>query len=115
MDGEQLAHIASVRLGRGGYQDAMFGVSFTFRSGGMGVGDFWGFWDWDTSCPKRAKWSEEDRSSYAVDWLKRLADVMRSARKQEVHELVGVPVALTFEGNRLASWRVLTEVIPNGR
>lgn len=118
MANEQLAHIASVRLGRGGYQDAMFGVSFTFRSGSMGVGDFWGFWDWSTPVSERAQWNEADRIALVAEWVERLAHVMRLAQKEEVHDLVGVPVALSFErgpvlGGQLTSWRVLTEVIPN--
>lgn len=51
--------ISSIKFGFGGYQDAMFGVSFQFSSQGIGVGTFWGMWPFAPD--KGAKWTVEDQ------------------------------------------------------
>jgi hypothetical protein len=41
MENKWLAKITRAEFGKGGYQDAMVGFSFSFE-GAYGVGDFWG-------------------------------------------------------------------------
>jgi len=101
--------ISRAEFGYGGYQDAMVGVDFTFSSPGCGCGDFWGTWAIERS--EHAKWTEQSRIDTLGGVVMRLAKILDQAKKRHVGELVGVPVEVTFEGNALKSWRVLTEVI----
>lgn len=42
------------------------------------------------------------------DAIRKMLD---DAGKRYMHEMVGVPVEITFEGNVIKDWRVLTEVL----
>lgn len=102
---KKLGRISSARFGRGGYDDAMLGVSltFTFDKAG-GVAEFKGTWR-----GVHAKRDEQLRVwGETVAWLDL---ILRDAKKDTIEDLVGTPVEITFDGNRMTSWRVLTEVI----
>lgn len=109
----RIGKITSARFGYGGYDDAMFGISFSLGSEKdcWCVGDFRGWWISRTS---GADWTEADRIRLygeAVDWVVQL---VKDAKRRSFDELVGVPVEVTFENNgfgKLEKWRVLTEVV----
>jgi hypothetical protein len=101
--GKQLGKIQSVSFGHGGYHDAMIGISFTLSGEGWGVGDFWGAWS--------IKRSEEDRIRGLGEMVMRVNDLLQQAKVSTVDRLKGIPVEVSFEGNLLKSWRVLTEVL----
>lgn len=105
----ELGKIRSVRFGYGGYQDAMFGVSFDLGGKSWGVGDFWGTWADDPD--KGCKWTKEDQSKIFAETTRKLRNLMQKADKQEITKLVGVPVEVVFDGQKLKSWRVLEEVV----
>lgn len=109
MNKTELGRIQKVSFGEGGYQEAMIGISFTLGGNGWGVGDFWGDW----SCDRTANtgWSEGDRIDNLGAMVMRVHGLLKQAKKHYVPDLVGVPVEATFDGNRLVSWRVLTEVL----
>lgn len=104
----KLGKISKVSFGYGGYQDAQFGLSVTLSGESWGVGDFKGFW---ASRPTHADWTVEDQTRSLGETALYLRDLLRLAKKQEVHELVGVPVEVTFDGNMLKEWRILEEVL----
>lgn len=109
---KRLGKIQAIHVGMGGYQDAMFGVSFTLGGEGWGVNDWWGFWS--PSRMKRSehcKWTEQERLDALTETFVRLDAVMNEAKVTEAHKLKGIPVEITFDGNTLSSWRVLTEVL----
>lgn len=108
---KELGKIKSASFGRGGYQDVQIGISFSFSGGdsGWGTGDFWGFWDGERS--DSADWSEADRIAYLGMMVMRLDQLLLDAKVFDVAKLVGVPVEVTFNGNRMQSWRILTEVV----
>lgn len=108
---KKLGKISRARFGNGGYDDAMFGASFTFDMKGTGVGDFWGFWPLSMKRSEHAKWQDFDRERHFVDMLRRIEEVMSAAKVRNFYDLVGVPVEVSIEGNQLSSWRVLTEVL----
>lgn len=105
----RLGRITHATFGRGGYQDAQLGLSLQFGGDGWGVGDFFGAW-FDPPTDS-AKWGIDDQRSALADAVLRLRDILRDAKRTDVSELVGVPVELVFDGNVLASWRVLKEVL----
>lgn len=109
MSEKLLAKITHATFGFGGYQDVMFGLSLTFMGGATGVSDFKGTWG-DPPSP-HAKWSLEDQSQTFADTCRLLIATLKDAKKDHVGQLVGVPVELTVEGNRLESWRILKEVL----
>lgn len=107
----RLGKIQRVRYGYGGYDNAMFGVTFDFRGDGWGVGDFWGWWPLTYARSEHCKWTEEGRNAIHLDTQRKLEQVMSDAKVHDVTQLVDVPVEVKFEGNSLESWRVLKEVL----
>ena len=105
---KRLGKIRSVRLGAGGYDDAMFGFSFELGGDGWGVGDFWGTWSFRS---EGAKWSIDDQNKAFLDSLLKVKALLKDANKIELTQLSGVPIEVIFDGNRLSSWRILTEVV----
>ena len=111
---KELGRIQAIRFGHGGYQDAMFGASFTLGGKGWGVNDFWGAWS--PSLMKRTescKWTEADRSQQLAELCARVAELLKEAHVDDVMALVGKPIEITFKDySTLDSWRLLTEVLP---
>lgn len=105
----ELGRIKSVKLGSSGYQDAMFGVSFELGGDGWGVGDFWG--TWGAAPDKYCKWTVAEQEAEWAKVFRRLKDTMKAAKVRDMRRLEGVPVEVSFDGDRLKSWRVLKEVL----
>jgi hypothetical protein len=109
---KELGRIEKVSFGYGGYQDAMFGITFVLSfGGGMGVADFKGAWSEDIKVGEHTKWSEEDRTRQNDETVRFINRIMREAKVTELNRLTGVPIEVTSEGMTLKSWRVLTEVL----
>ena len=108
MNREELGKIAKVTLGSGGYQEAMFGFSFELKGEAWACGDFWGAWtNWSEDC----SWTMEDQTNTFVDSFYKVKHLMKEAKVDDFNDLIGKPVKVIFEGNRLSSWRILTEVL----
>ena len=109
---KRLGKITSVRFGLGGYQDACLGLSVSLGDGSWGVGDFKGTWDAESiKRSEYAKWTEEDRSKGYDETMRFLSKLLKEAKVDSVDKLKDVPVEVTFDGNVLKEWRILTEVI----
>lgn len=111
---KELGRIQSIRVGHGGYQDAMFGATFTLGGKGWGVNDFWGMWS-PALVPRTesAKWTEAERAAQFDELCRRLDGLLKEAGVNDVMKLVGQPVEITFKNySTLDSWRLLTEVLP---
>lgn len=106
----KIGKIRSISLGYGGYQDAMFGLSVELGSKDWGVGDFKGFWSMELDS-KGCKWTEKDREKAFADTMKFVNELLKKAKKNHLGELKGIPVEVTFEHQRLKSWRILQEVL----
>lgn len=107
----ELGKITGIKIGRGGYQDCMFGVSVSLGGNGWGCADFRGTWDFDVSSTG-AEWTETDRERTIAATIRWLSDLMLSAKVDDATKLKGIPIEATFSnGNKLESWRILTEVI----
>ena len=101
-----------MRVGFGGYQDAMWGVSFTIGSDkeSWGCGSFQGHWSYPPS--EGAKWTDESRIKKYGEVMNYLLDLCKKAKVEDVMDLVGVPIEATFDGSlKLVSWRILEEVV----
>lgn len=108
---KRIGKINSIRLGYGGYQDTQFGLSVDFTSkDGWGVCDFKGFWSIDIKS-KNCKWTEIDRDASFAETMRLINKLLSQSNKKSLDQLKGTPVEVTFEGNRLKSWRILTEVL----
>ena len=115
---KKIGKIQHVSYGFGGYQGAMFGISFTLGSDkeGWGVGDFWGFWGSNIECSENAKWTEEERIKFHGENALRISKLMIEAKVEDVKDLKDIPVEVTFDdpgylGSKLKEWRILTEVL----
>lgn len=106
---KKLGKIASAKFGWGGYQDVQFGLSVTLQGESWGCDDFKGFWGHER--PSGAEWTEETRIIKLGETCLFLRDTLKAAQKQTVDQLVGVPVEVTFNGNLLYNWRILSEVL----
>jgi hypothetical protein len=109
---KKLGKIQSVSFGHGGYQDACIGLSITLGNGSWAVGDFKGAWD--PEMIKRSdntQWTEEDRSKNIDESIRFISKLLKEAKVDSVDKLKVIPVEVTFDGNMLKEWRVLTEVL----
>lgn len=115
MSEKLLGRIHSITFGHGGYDDAMLGVSLEFRIGegeSSGVGTFLGAWDPEfIKVSDHTKWTETDRERDMAACMRAIALWLKQAKVHDVYQLKGKPVEVTFEGNMLRSWRLLTEVL----
>jgi hypothetical protein len=107
---KELGKIQSVRFGNGGYQDCQFGLWVELSGSGWGVGDGFGAWSMSMSS-KGCKWTEADRDAEFAKTMRKTNELMLQAKVDTVDKLVGTPVEITFDGNMLKEWRVLTEVL----
>lgn len=106
---KKLAKINNVRLGSGGYQDAMFGLTFDFTGPCWGIGDFWGVWSRDPD--ENTQWTTEDRIQQLGKLMIDLMIIMKQAKVMDLNDLVGIPVEITIENMQLKGWRILEEVL----
>lgn len=103
----KLGKIQSIRLGPGGYQDAMFGVSFQLGSDSWGVGDFWGTWS-EVRAPEFALPRQEAQAAI----FDRIRKLMEDSKVPDFSKLKGIPVEVEiYDNGALRDWRVLTEVL----
>lgn len=109
---KRLGKIEKVSFGLGGYQDICIGLNVTL------AGDFWAVSDskaaWDANlidCSEYCKWTEEDRSAQYAEIVRYVSDLLYAAKVSNVQQLQGKPVEVTFDGMKLKSWRILTEVL----
>lgn len=109
---KKLGKIESVKFGIGGYQDCQLGIHFTLSDGSWGVGDSKTSWDSERiKCSEHAKWTEDDRSQNYADIMRYVSKLLKDAKVESVEQLKGKPVEVTFDGNLLKEWRILTEVL----
>lgn len=106
---KKLGKIERATFGYGGYQDAQFGVQFTFSGDGWGCGDFWGAWPDEPG--EYAKWTVDDQNKFLGDMCKRLAKVLEDAKVRTIDQLEGIPIEIEFDGMTRKSWRILKEVL----
>lgn len=109
MERKELGQIQKASFGWGGYQDVMIGLTFTLGDKSWGVTDHRGMWGTERS--ERAEWTEESRLRQLGEVCMWLRDILKAAKKPDVEALPGTPIEATFDGNKLVSWRVLTEVL----
>jgi len=104
----KLGKITKVTLGTGGYQEAQFGFSFEIEYGIYTTGDFWGTW---SERSESAKYSMYEWREHWIEAMLRIKKIMGEAKVQEFSELIGIPVDITFDGERMTGWRILTEAL----
>jgi hypothetical protein len=109
---KKLGKIEEVRFGLGGYQGAMLGLHVTLGDGGWGVGDSRANWDAEQiKCSEYSQWTEEERDGWFSEIMRYVSKLLKEAKVDSVDKLKGKPVEVTFDGNQLKSWRILTEVL----
>lgn len=108
---KKIGKIKSVRFGYGGYDDAMFGVSFTLGSDkeSWGTGTFKGSWPFEPD--KNANWTVKDQDKIFSDTFRFAIDLCKKAKVRDFSDLKDIPVEVVFEDMTLKSWRILEEVI----
>ena len=109
---KRLGKIEDVHFGLGGYQGAMLGLHVTLGANGWGVGDSKANWDAEQiKWTKHTKWSESDRDVWYSEIMWYVSKLLKEAKVDSVDKLKGKPVEVTFDGNTLKEWRILTEVL----
>lgn len=111
MDERKIGKIQDIGFGKCGYQNACIGIWFSLGSdkNGWGCGDDWSAWDFKPS--EGAKWTEETRVRLLGEIVLRISKIMKDAKVEQLSDLKGKPVEVTFENNALKSWRILKEAI----
>lgn len=106
---QRLGKITKATYGIGGYDDTQFGLTLEFKDALGCVGHFNGFWIGKPS--SNAEWTTDDQTMRLGGTALALYALLCDAKKTRVEELVGVPVQLTFKGQSLIAYRILTEVL----
>lgn len=106
---KELGKISTVIFGKGGYQDAQFGIWLYFDMNGSGIGDGRGVWQGKPSAS--AKWTMADKEKAMGKIMLYVEDLMSKAKVSKVEDLKGIPVEVTIDGSRFESFRILTEVL----
>ena len=108
---ERIGKIKSVKFGFGGYDDTQFGLGVSLGSDkdSWGVGSFDGYWSMKPTT--NAQWNIEDQDAGFALTCRNIMALLKDAKITDVSDLAGVPVSVTFEGNVLKSWRILTEAL----
>lgn len=102
--------IKKVTFGKGGYQEAMIGVSFDLGGDGWVVGDFWGQWSMKPS--PGAEWTDESRKMALGNIVMRINQLLVDAKVNSLDRLVGIPVRIYFKNfNQLDRWEIFKEVL----
>ena len=106
----EVGKILAVRLGSGGYQEAMFGFTFDLGQSGSGWGcsDFWGTW---AERSPSAKWTLEEQRNEFGRSMDRVKQLMIDAKVGSFEKLVGKPIKAHFSDMRLVSWEIYKEVL----
>ena len=60
---------------------------------------------------KLVKYSEDEWKEAYKEAILRVKKIMGEAKVQEFSELIGIPVEITFDDDRMTGWRILTEVL----
>lgn len=109
---KKLGKILDVKFGLGGYQDSMLGIWFTLGTDGWGVGDGRGFWDPELiDRSKNTEWSEKERDENFSKIMRYTSKLLKEAKVGSIEKLKNKPIEVTFDGNVLKEWRILSEVI----
>lgn len=112
MERTELGRIENVTFGHGGYQDACLGINVTLSGGSWGVGSNKTAWDANMiKHSEHCKWTEEERDKEYAEIMRYVSDLLAQAKVSSVDQLKGKPVEVTFDGQMLKSWRILTEVL----
>jgi hypothetical protein len=110
MTERQLGKISKAVFGFGGYQDAQIGLTLVFDFKGSGCHAFIGG-GWNFAPSDHAKWTLEDQTKTYAEMTRKIIQLMKDAKVDDVMGLVGKPIEATFEAMTLKDWRILTEVI----
>ena len=108
---KRLGKIESISFGKTGYQEAELGLGITFSFDSSGVQWSESFWDANHIKSDGCQWTEKDRDKRYAKIMRLISDLLHQAKVENVGQLKGVPVELTFDGNLLKKWRILEEVI----
>jgi hypothetical protein len=109
---KKLGKIEEVRFGLGGYQGAMLGLHVTLGNGSWGVGDSKANWGSEQiKWTKNTQWTESQRDVHYSEIMRYVSKLLKEAKVDSVDKLKGKPVEVTFDGNQLVEWRILTEVL----
>jgi len=106
---KELGKILDVKFGCGGYGDGMIGIEFTLSGSWGEVCDFWGYWSGEVT--EYTKWTDEERKLYLGEVLMKIQKILDQCDVFYINDLKNKPVEITFDGNCLKEWRILTEVI----
>ena len=102
----KLGKIQKAVMGICGYQDQMIGYELTFSCGVSFSKCFW-----KTTLPACENWTEKDRIEQYGEILQSLCELLRRAKVKNIDSLIGIPVEVTFEGQKMIGWRILEEVL----
>ena len=109
---KKLGKIESVSFRHGCSQGAMLGIHVTLGNGSWGVGDSKANWDSEQiKWTENTQWSESDRDVFYAEIMRYVSKLLKEAKVDSVDKLKGKPVEVTFDGNMLKEWRILTEVL----
>lgn len=108
MNGIELGKITHAEFGKVSDYPFLVGLKLTFEGPGWGCSD--GGMHTVNISPE-CRWESQERAEAIASNLERINTILEEARVYDISQLVGKPVAVTFENNTFKSFRILTEVL----
>jgi len=105
-----LGKIEKIEFGKGGYQEAEFGLSITFSGQSWGIATFISG-GWAGKRSESAKWTEEDRLKSMGQMCLKVNTLLDDAKVDCVSKLKGTPCEVVTANGRFHSFRILKEVL----
>jgi len=106
---KRLGKIISIKFG---LDENMLGLHLSLGNENWGVKDSNAIWDYErVKRTEYTQWTEEGRTESFIDLMKHISKLLKDAKVNSVDELKGIPIEVTFEGNLMREWRILTEVL----
>ncbi len=103
-----LGKISEIYFGK---KDQRIGLWITL-SGSSSVQSSYDCWDpEDIKITENTKWTEEDRNEQLIVIMRKLSELLKKAKVNDIQDLKNIPVEITFSKHHLDSWRILEEVL----
>lgn len=108
-----LGKIVRSEFGHCGYQESFIGLNldFVFDKSATISDSILGGWYQGNKWTPNCKWTEEGNKLQHSVMAEKISQILLDANCLYISQLLGKPVEITVSGNRLVSWRILTEVI----
>lgn len=104
---EELGKITKAEFGMSDYNQ--FGLKLILEFGGAGT--HFSIQYNNSEWVERCQWTKEEQCGWSQETMEIVQRILFMAKCDDVSQLVGKPIAIQREGNKVLGFRILTEVL----